>query len=110
MFNAPFFAATSACCPKLEVLAVSKACEQAKPPQLPPLYRVWDRPVRYVTMPDLQYDSRTSVAGMSTIRHPQASVLASRDYGEEEAFRQPRGPATHGRLHAGNLFVSLLNV
>ena len=46
-----------------------------------------DRPVRwYVPMPDLQYDRRASTAGVSTARHPQASVLAGWDYSARKLF------------------------
>ena len=38
------------------------------------------------SLEDLQYDNRTSAAGMSTTRQPQGSVLAGGDCGGQDAF------------------------
>ena len=59
-------------------------------------------------LPDLQYDGRTSAAGMFTTQQPQVSVLAGGDYDGEEALRQPVGPAAHSSLCAGNCSVVLV--
>ena len=56
-------------------------------------------------LPDLQYDRRASTAGVSTTRHPQASVVAGGDYGGEEACRQPGGPTANSSLRAGKRSV-----
>ena len=50
---------------------------------------------------------RASTADVSTTRHPQASVPTGGDYGGEEAFQQPGGPAAHSSLRAGNGSVRL---
>ena len=84
-----------------------QAANRPQPLKPPPLYQVWDRPVRSVPPPDLQYDRRASTTGMSTAQHPQASVLAGGDYGGKEAFRQPGGPMAHSGLRAGNQSVHL---
>ena len=84
-----------------------QVANRPQPPKPPPLYQVWDQSVRYVPLSDLQYDRRASAAGVPTARHPQASVLAGGYYGGEEAFRQPKGPAAHSSLRAGNRSVHL---
>ena len=58
------------------------------------------------SLEDLQYDSRTSTAGVSTTRNPQASVLASGDYTvARKLFGSLEDLAAHGNLRTRNQSV-----